>query len=115
MCANRSVQKLVYWASSNLLITQDGINQSTFPRIVTANYTDQNLLATLPELSFNIFGIWYIHKKIEVVISPFIQVHLNELHMCNTMLHEEMRVFCRVKSKSMLQHSIVCGGMKVKV
>ena len=89
MCANCSAHKIVCHSSSNLLITQDGINQSAFPSIVTAYYTDQNLLVTLPELSFNILGIRYIHKETELVISPFIQLHLDGLHMYNTMLHEE--------------------------
>ena len=72
---------------SNLLITQDGINQSAFPSIVKTNEADQNLLMTLPELNFNISGIWLVFKKFQFIVTPFIQLHLSGLHTRNTMLH----------------------------
>ena len=78
----------------NLLISQDGIDQSTFPSIMTTNEADRNVLLILLQLNFNIYCIWLVIKQLECVVIPLVQLPFNGSQMYNAALHREIIKLC---------------------
>lgn len=78
----------------NLLISQDGIDQSTFPSIMTTNEADWNVLLILLQLNFNIYCIRLVIKQLECVVIPLVQLPFNGSQMYNAALQWEIIKLC---------------------